>query len=610
MLQDYPVLQLFNSKGLLKIVSQELDVNLEIPHIAYIEIKQPNPKVLLFVNPVDRELGIKYDIPVIMNIFASKELIQLAMTRGIGEVINEIEKFLKYRPPSNFSGKLNMLKDLFSLRNVFPNKQEKKNVRDTHKLFSGTLRDLPILKTWSEDGGKFITMGQVYTHSLDGQDVNVGMYRLQVHDDNTLGMHWQVHKDSAQFFQEYKKANKSMPVTVVIGGDPLYTWIATAPMPHGMNELLLYGFITGKSPKLINVNSNYVPEDGDIIIEGVVNTNELKVEGPFGDHTGYYTLKEEYPAMSVSNIWTKPKPLYYATVVGKPPIEDKYMGWATERIFLPLLKTTAHDLIDYSMPENGVFHNLIIGKMNVKYTGHAIQFMHAFWGVGQMSFVKHAIFVDENAPDLRDIDTLIPHILNRISFDKIMVSSGVLDALDHSSPQPLVGGKLGIDATGDEARILKLNIVSDDYLLKRMKVDCNGCAVHIVDVKQYFTNTLNPITFLTVQKKSGLRGTMPIFEDYYREHIRILVLIDEERNQIDNSYMLLWRVLNNIDAKRDIYMSRNFYVVDATNKSKEYDDFEREWPGDVLCDEAVLKGLEQKGLISISNEFIKKFGLL
>jgi 4-hydroxy-3-polyprenylbenzoate decarboxylase len=608
MIANYPVLKFFNSKDLLKIVTQELDVNLEIPHLAYIEIKKPNPKVLLFINPVDRELGIKYKTPVVMNIFASKELIQLALTRGIGEVINEIEKFLKYRPPSSFAGKIDLLKDVFSLRNVFPTKT-KKNVRDTHKLFRGGLNKLPILKTWGGDAGKFITMGQVYTHSLDGETVNLGMYRLQVHDDDTLGMHWQIHKDSAQFFLEYKKAGEKMPVTVAIGGDPLFTWIATAPMPHGINELFLYGFITGKSPKLIEVNTNFVPEDSDIIIEGFVDPEKLIPEGPFGDHTGYYTLKEDYPAMRVNHIWTKEHPLYYATVVGKPPIEDKFMGWATERIFLPLLKTTAHDLIDYSMPENGVFHNLIIGKMKVKYRGHAQQFMHAFWGIGQMSFVKHAVFVDENAPDLRDIDTLVPHILNRISFEKIMISSGVLDALDHSSPQSLVGGKLGIDATGDEVRMVKLNLISDEHLLKKMKVACNGCSVDVIGLKQYFTNTHNPITFMTINKKTGMKGRLPIFEDY-REHMRILVILDDERNELDNLYMLLWRVLNNIDSQRDIYISRNFYVVDATNKNKEYDDFEREWPGDVLCDKNTLKTLEQKGLISINDEFIKQFGLL
>ena len=246
------------------------------------------------------------------------------------------------------------------------------------------------------------------------------MYRLQVYDDNTVGMHWQIHKDSNHFFHEFKKAGKKMPVSIGIGGDPMYIWCGQAPLPIGVFELMLYGFVKNKAAKLVKsiTNDIYVPADNDYIIEGFVDPSKMKIEGAFGDHTGYYTLEEEYPFREVTAITQKKEPVFLATVVGKPPLEDKYMGHATERIFLPLLQTTCPDLLDYYMPENGVFHNLILAKIKTLYPGHAQQMMHAFWGVGQMSFVKHAIFVNEDAPELTDHDKLAKHILNRIDIEE------------------------------------------------------------------------------------------------------------------------------------------------------------------------------------------------
>ena len=248
-------------------------------------------------------------------------------------------------------------------------------------------------------------------------------------------------------------------------------------------------FIRNKNPRLVKslTNNIYIPEDVDIVIEGFVDVEDMKIEGPFGDHTGYYTLKEPYPFMLVETITTKKNPIYQATVVGKPPLEDKYMGWATERIFLPLLKPLAPTLIDYHMPENGVFHNLILVKMEIKYKGHTQQVMHSFWGVGQMSFVKHIIFVNENSPKLTDYKKITEHILNRISIKKIFISEGVVDALDHSSNETLVGGKLGVDATLNRIidEVEDTILIDDKELLKRMKNLDNN----IIKVKQYFINT-------------------------------------------------------------------------------------------------------------------------
>jgi 4-hydroxy-3-polyprenylbenzoate decarboxylase len=329
----------------------------------------------------------------------------------------------------------------------------------------------------------------------------------------------------------------------------------------------------------------------------------LRVEGPFGDHTGYYTLEEEYPFLEVSAITQRKNPVFAATVVGKPPLEDKYMGYATERIFLRLLKTTTPDLIDYYMPENGVFHNLIIAKIKTLYPGHAQQVMHAFWGVGQMSFVKHAIFVGENAPDLRSKE-IIPYILNRFKIKNMLISKGVVDALDHSSDEFAVGGKLGVDCTGEEISDDKIEIINDEILLNKIK----GIVKDVVDLRQYYTDTKNPLCIIAVKKA---RKMQHLFEDLKGvfKYIKILIIVDSDINDIDNPYMLLWRVVNNIDSNRDIFVYENTVGIDGTNKGK-IDNFPRRWPDDVLCTESVLDSLKNRGLTDIDDNFIKKWGLL
>ncbi|WP_024790234.1 menaquinone biosynthesis decarboxylase [Lebetimonas sp. JH292] len=469
------------------------------------------------------------------------------------------------------------------------------------------LNDLPILKTWPLDGGKFITMGQVYTKSIDGESRNVGMYRLQIYDNKRLGLHWQIHKDSAHLFWEYKKAGLKMPVSIAIGGDPLYTWCATAPMPPGIFELMLYGFIRRENPKLVKCISNdlEVPSDADIVIEGWCNPNEIEIEGMFGDHTGYYTLKKPFPVMNVEVITTKKEPVYYATVVGKPPLEDKYMGYATERIFLPLIKTTAPDLIDYAMPENGVFHNLILAKIAPRYPGHSLQIMHSLWGTGQMSFVKHAVFVGDDAPALRDYKNLTRYILNNFDKEKILISKGIVDELDHSSIEELVGGKLGIDATKSEklkVKNEKLNILSDEELLKKLK----EIEPLIEGVKQYFTDTKNPICVIKYKKEKKARD---IFENIkaLKNNIRIVVFINT--NETNNPYMLVWRVTNNIDALRDVWIDE-IIGIDGTNKNK-LDGFKREWPPDVDVEQKVIEKLQKLGLIEgISEEELRKYQII
>jgi len=599
-------IDLLRSRNELREIHDELDIYLEIPHIAYVEVKKEDSKALLFTNVVDKKNNKHFDEPVLMNLYGSFERTELLFGRSVEGVAEEIENLLHMKPPSSMKDKFSMLGNLFNLKNIFPKRlkgkgecQEVQHLGDEAKL-----SDLPILTTWEGDGGPFITMGQVYTQSLDGELVNLGMYRLQMYDDQHLGMHWQIHKDSSHFFDQYQREGKKMPVSIAIGGDPLYTWCATAPLPYGVNELLLYGLITKKPARLVKSLTTplYIPEDVDYVIEGWVDPAEMKVEGPFGDHTGYYTLEEPYPVMKVSAISHKKSPVFLATVVGKPPLEDKFMGWATERIFLPLLKTTASDLMDYHMPENGVFHNLILGKMKPLYKGHAKQFMHAFWGAGQMSFVKHAIFVGDDAPRLSNYEPMVTHILNRFHTSRVLITEGITDALDHSSPEALIGGKFGLDCTGSPM-IDAPELLNDDALLRKLK-ECDGC---IKEVRQYMRRTRNPIAVMAADKTKPMKK---VFENIksLKENIRIAVFVDLEKNDLDNPYMLVWRVVNNIDAQRDFFLYEDMICIDGTNKNH-IDGFEREWPGDVECTASVLQNLERRGLLDLKDELYDRFQL-
>ena len=591
----------------LRIIDEALDIYLEIPHLAYAEVKKEDGgKALLFTNVIDAKSGKKFDEPVLMNVFGSYKRCELLFGRTIESVADEITKLLHMKPPAGFMQKIDMAKELFSLKNIFPKRlkgegecQQVKYLDDAVDLYK-----LPVLTTWEQDGGPFITMGQVYTQSLDGEMVNLGMYRLQVYDKNHLGMHWQIHKDSSHFFDQYQKAGKKMPVSIAIGGDPLYTWCATAPLPYGVNELLMYGLITKKPAQLVKSLTTplYIPKDVDYVIEGWVDPAEMKIEGPFGDHTGYYTLEEPYPVLEVGAITMKRERTFLATVVGKPPLEDKYMGWATGKIFFPLLKTTTPDLLDYHMPENAGFHNLILAKMQPLYKGHAKQFMHAFWGAGQMSFVKHAIFVDEGAPKLENYEAFATYILNRFTPKSMFITEGILDALDHSSPESLVGGKLGIDATL-ATQVEAPQLLGDAQLLKKVQ----ELVPDAVDLHQFMRRTNNPVTVISVNKTKNAKEYFDALVQL-SPHLRIVVFVDAKKNDIRNSYMLIWRVTNNMDALRDVYTAGLMVGIDGTNKTQ-LDGFTREWPDDVDCTPSVVEKLKEKGVWDFDDKLFQKFQL-
>ncbi|MGJ9339329.1 menaquinone biosynthesis decarboxylase [Campylobacter coli] len=593
-------IQILKENDLLRVIEEPVDVDLEIAHLAYIEAKKGEKgKALLFKNPIDKKLNKQYKFPVLMNTFCNEKALNLAFGRDYEEVAEEISKLTKLHIPTSFKAKIDFFMNLLSLKNVPPKRLKADKALYDYELLN-SLEELPILKTWEEDAGRFITMGQVYTQNLDKTQNNLGMYRLQVSDKNELLMHWQIHKDGANFYHEYKNAGfKKMPVSIAIGGDPLYIWCSQAPLPKGIFELLLYGFIKKTPAKLTPCeNGIFVPYDSDIVIEGYVDLEEFKVEGPFGDHTGFYTPAELFPVMKVEKIYAKKEAIYQATVVGKPPLEDKIMGLGTERIFLPLLQTSVPDLIDYNMPENGVFHNLILAKIDAKYPAHAQQIMHAFWGVGQMSFVKHAIFVDKKAPNLDDYDALIPYILNRFNTNKILISEGICDQLDHASPNSCFGGKAGLDAC-EEAMVEELEILEDEKLLELFKTK-----VELLNLKQFYKESKSPIVCILLDKKEKIEQSFDKLLEF-KKHFRILVFLDAE-NKLENSYMLVWRVVNNIDAKRDIFIKEERLGVDASAKG-EAEGYLRAWPKQTDCTKSVIEDLILRNILENNPDLFNKF---
>ncbi|EAH8420913.1 menaquinone biosynthesis decarboxylase [Campylobacter coli] len=593
-------IQILKENDLLRVIEEPVDVDLEIAHLAYIEAKKGEKgKALLFKNPIDKKLNKQYKFPVLMNTFCNKKALNLAFGRDYEEVAEEISKLIKLHIPTSFKAKMDFFMNLLSFKNIPPKRLKKNKALYDYEILN-SLEELPILKTWEDDAGKFITMGQVYTQNLDKTQNNLGMYRLQMSDKNELLIHWQIHKDGANFYHEYKNAGfKKMPVSIAIGGDPLYIWCSQAPLPKGIFELLLYGFIK-KTPAKITPCENgiFVPYDSDVVIEGYVDLEEFKIEGPFGDHTGFYTPAELFPVMKVEKIYAKKDAIYQATVVGKPPLEDKIMGLGTERIFLPLLQTSVPDLIDYNMPENGVFHNLILAKIDAKYPAHAQQIMHAFWGVGQMSFVKHAIFVDKKAPNLDDYDALIPYILNRFNTNKILISEGICDQLDHASPNSCFGGKAGLDAC-EEAMVEELEILEDEKLLELFTTK-----IEPVNLKQFYKESKSPIVCILLDKKEKIEQSFEKLLEF-KKHFRILVFLDAE-NKLENSYMLVWRVVNNIDAKRDIFIKEERLGVDASAKG-EAEGYLRAWPKQTDCTKSVIEDLILRNILENNPDLFNKF---
>ncbi len=311
------------------------------------------------------------------------------------------------------------------------------------------LGHLPILKCWPQDGGKYITLPLVFTHDPETGKRNVGMYRVQVYDRCTTGMHWQLHKVGAEHMRGYAEKRRPIDVAIVLGGDPALTYSATAPLPAGIDEMLFAGFLRKKPVTLVPAITVdiQVPEDAEIVIEGRIDPSEQRMEGPFGDHTGYYSLADMYPVLHLTAITHRKKAIYPATIVGKPPMEDGWLGKATERIFLPLVKLTLPEILDMNLPVEGIFHNIALIKIRKRYPGHAFKVMHALWGLGQMMFTKMIMIFDEDV-DVQNVGECLWRLGNNIDPERdTCVVRGPVDMLDHASRLPGYGSKIGFDCT-------------------------------------------------------------------------------------------------------------------------------------------------------------------
>lgn len=435
-------------RGWLKRITAPVDCELEITEITDRVCKRQGDKnvALLFENVKG------YDIPVLMNAFGSMERMALALgVDKVDDIADEIRRLIKL-PQASLQGAFDVLKLLPSLKPAFnfPKMVKTGPCKEVIIRDNPSLDKFPILKCWPGDAGRFITLPLVFTKNPTTGKRNVGMYRMQVYDGQTTGMHWHIHKGGAENYRAHKEAGKNrIEVAVAIGGDPVVTYAATAPLPPGMDEMVFAGFLRKKPVEMVKCETVdlEVPATSEIVLEGYVDLTELRREGPFGDHTGYYSLADLYPVFHLTCITHRRDPIYPATIVGKPPMEDCYLAKATERIFLPLLQLQLPEIVDINLPLEGVFHNCAVVSIRKSYPQHAKKVMHALWGMGQMMFTKMIIVVDAHV-NVQDMNEVWWRVFNNIDARRdIVMVDGPLDALDHASPMPHWGTKVGIDAT-------------------------------------------------------------------------------------------------------------------------------------------------------------------
>jgi 4-hydroxy-3-polyprenylbenzoate decarboxylase len=474
-------LKQLEAAGELDRVAQPLATELEITELADREMKQPGGgRALLIEKPTVN--GQVSPFPLAINALGSSKRMALSLgVSSIEDAAAELGALMKAKPPSSFKEALKLLGTALELRHAKPKvvtdgpckevvhkfdapssrnepwpsapdigslRKAEAGVRSSAPL--PTLLNLPVQQCWPLDGGRFITLPCVVTKDPDTGERNVGMYRMQVYDERTTGMHWQLQKVGARHGRRYYETGTRMPVAVFLGGDPALTFAATAPLPDGVDEFLLAGYLRKKSVELVRCETNdlEVPANADIVIEGFVDPREpLREEGPFGDHTGYYSLPAPYPVFHVAAITHRKNAVYPATIVGVPPMEDFYIGSASVKLFLPVFKMTFPELVDLALPAEGVFHNLVFVSIRKTYPMQAFKIMHGLWGMGQMMFTKYIVVVDEDV-DVHDTSEVLFRLCANTDPQRDSIfTKGPADVLDHATSELAVGSKLGIDAT-------------------------------------------------------------------------------------------------------------------------------------------------------------------
>lgn len=449
-LREY--LECLRSNGELMEIDREVDPHLEIAEIAGRVVKEGGPALLF-----KRVRG--YSIPVLINAFGSFERMSLALeTPSVQAAADDLEAFINSEVPETILAKIKSLPKLKRLAKVAPKHVQSAPCKEVIlKAEDASLDRFPIIHCWPKDAGKYITLPVVFTRDPDSGVRNAGCYRMQVFDGKTAAMHWHIHKHGAFHYKKSEASKKPLEVAVVIGADPVVTYAASTPLPEGIDEMLLAGFLRKKPVPMIKCETVDldVPASAEIVLEGVVRPDERREEGPFGDHTGHYSVAEPYPVFHIQCITHRKNPIYQTTVTGKPPMEDWYMGQTSVKLFKPLLRKAIPELVDMCLPKEGLFHNMAIISIDKQYPYQAQKVMHAVWGLGQMIFTKIVIVVDADV-NVHDMSEVLFRVGSNIDpkYD-VILTEGPSDCLDHAARRRNFCSKMGIDAT--------IKIAGEDY---------------------------------------------------------------------------------------------------------------------------------------------------
>jgi len=438
-------LRVLENEGELVRIAEPVSPRLEITEITDRVTKAGGP-ALLFEN-VRSPSG----HPVAINLFGSMKRITLALeVDSLDDLASDVMDFLEVEKAEGIFQKLKLIPKIKRLGSIFPKKVKKAPCQEVIlKEEQLDLASLPVLTCWPQDGGPFITLPLVVTGHPDTGKRNLGMYRLQVFDRCTTGMHWHAHKGGAEHYRVAERMGVRLPVAVAIGSDPACIFAATAPLPEDMDEFMLAAYLRKKPVELVKCITNdlYVPANAQYVLEGYVEPGERRLEGPFGDHTGFYSLAAEFPVFHVTCLTMRKNPIYHATIVGRPPMEDAFLGKATERLFLPIIKKQLPEVVDINLLVEGGFHNLVLVSIDKRYPGHARKIMHALWGMGQMMFSK-MIFVFDKEVNIQNISEVLWYLGNQVAPRRdILLTEGPMDELDHSAEMHLYGSKMGVDCT-------------------------------------------------------------------------------------------------------------------------------------------------------------------
>ena len=607
-------IEALDQAGELLRISTYVDPKLEMAEIVDRMSKEPGGgKAILFENT-------GYDFPVLMNAYGSEKRMCMALgVSHLDDIAREIEGLFKLlaAPKENLLDKLRLLPKLGQFASWMP-KVRKGRGECQHTIITDNpdITRLPVITCWPKDGGPFVTLPIIHTKDPNTNSRNVGMYRMQVFGPKLTGMHWHRHKVSAKHFSEYRKLNKKMPVAVALGGDPVYAYSATAPLPENVDEYMLAGFLRKKKVELVKCITQpdvEVPADADFIIEGYVDpTDEMIWEGPFGDHTGYYSLPDWYPRFHITAITHRKDPVYPATIVGIPPQEDAWLGKATERIFLaPIKMTMVPEIVDMDMPVEGVFHNLVITQIKKDFPGQGQKVMNAMWGAGQMMFNKILVIADEGVSITR-YDDLARYIFRNLNpATDIYFSQGPMDVLDHSCSKLGFGGKMCIDGTAKSEEELDDRFATSagqEVPENLPSIIANSIKEKFAEVKQVNASLLAkeiPCVLISVEKNRKGHvaelhtqlGSLP-----YMEFVKMILYVEHTVDANDLA-VALWRFCNNLDPKRDAHLfqataagGQRFACIgfDGTRKTKTFDDFHRDWPNIIVADDDTIRRVDAK----------------